>query len=202
MDDHYYSSTPQSESEPKWITFDLENTSLKLKTDRGVFSKGSVDFGSKLLIESFVFPDMDGSLLDVGCGYGVIGISIAKRYPDHELTMVDINERAVSLASENAIHNGIKAHVFQSNIYEKVYGKFAVILSNPPIRAGKDVVHKILDDAMGHLLPGGELWIVIQKKQGAPSALKKLEETYDVVDVVKRSKGYYIIRAKTEGGAV
>jgi 16S rRNA (guanine1207-N2)-methyltransferase len=196
LEDHYYSQTPQSESKPQWVSFNLDGDTLKLKTDRGVFSKEGVDFGSRLLIDSFEFPNITGPILDMGCGYGVIGISIAKRNPNHQLIMVDINERAVSLASENARSNGIEAQVFQSSLYEKVQGKFAVIVSNPPIRAGKQVVHTILSKAKEHLLNDGELWIVIQKKQGAPSALKKLEELYGEVDIVNKDKGYYIIRAK------
>lgn len=196
MEDHYYSSKPHSESNPQCVSFNHNGDTLKLKTDRGVFSKEGVDFGSRLLIDSFVFPNIDGPILDMGCGYGVIGISIAKKHPDHQLTMVDINERAVLLATENAQSNGLGARVFQSNLYEKVPGKFAVIVSNPPIRAGKQVVHRILTDAKDYLLNQGELWIVIQKKQGAPSAIKKLEEIYDEVDVVNKSKGYFIIRAK------
>ena len=195
MEDHYYSPTPHAKSEPKYISFSVNGEELKLKTDRGVFSKDSVDFGSRLLIETFELPNADGPILDMGCGYGVIGISIAKKYPGHSLTMVDINERAVSLASENALNNGIEARVFQSNLYENVTGEYAVVVSNPPIRAGKETVHHILAHARSHLLPQGELWTVIQKKQGAPSAVKKLEEIYDDVDIVKKSKGYYIIRA-------
>ncbi len=111
--------------------------------------------------------------------------------------MVDVNERALELAKENAANNNVEnIRIFQSNVYEKVDGQYAAILSNPPIRAGKHIVHEILGKAFDHLVPGGELWIVIQKKQGAPSALKKLEETFAEVEIVEKKKGYYIIKSK------
>ena len=199
MDDHYYSPQPQSASRPKEIEFRIKGHVLTLKTDRGVFSKENVDFGTRLLIETFEFPNIEGPLLDMGCGYGVIGLSMKALYPDKKVTMVDINERAVVLASENARLNGLDANVFQSNLYDRVTGHYAAIISNPPIRAGKKVVHNILEGAKEFLLPGGELWVVIQKKQGAPSALKKLQEAYDEVSVVQKSKGYYVICAKKAG---
>ncbi len=103
----------------------------------------------------------------------------------------------LSLQKENAANNRIgNVHIFQSSVYENVDGMYAAILSNPPIRAGKDIVHEILEKAVEHLVPGGELWIVIQKKQGAPSALKKLEEVFSEVEVVEKKKGYYIIKSK------
>ena len=111
--------------------------------------------------------------------------------------MVDVNERALGLAKENAANNKIEnVRILQSSVYENVDGKYAVILSNPPIRAGKDIVHEILEKAVEYLVSGGELWIVIQKKQGAPSALKKLEEVFSEVEVVEKKKGYYIIKSK------
>ena len=113
--------------------------------------------------------------------------------------MVDINNRAIDLAQKNAEKNGVTANIFQSNIYEKVSGTFDYIISNPPIRAGKQVVHTIIADSINYLKDGGHLTIVIQKKQGAPSAKAKMEEIFGNVDILKRDKGYYILRStKTE----
>ena len=108
--------------------------------------ENEVDFGSRLLIEAFQVPDIKGDILDVGCGYGPIGLSLAKEFQDRKVHMVDVNERALELAKENAANNRIgNVHIFQSSVYENVDGMYAAILSNPPIRAGKDIVHEILE---------------------------------------------------------
>lgn len=197
MADHYFSNSPSSKSDRKKIEFTLKGHRFVFLSDHGVFSKSEVDFGSRVLIESFTAPDVEGDILDVGCGYGPIGLSLAKEYKERMVHMVDVNERALGLAKENAGNNGLNnVCIYQSNVYEQVEGQYAVILSNPPIRAGKQVVHDILEKAYDHLLPDGELWIVIQKKQGAPSAMKKLEELFSEVEVVEKKKGYYIIKSK------
>lgn len=197
MADHYFSNNPSSKSDRKKIEFTLRGHRFVFLSDHGVFSKSEVDFGSRVLIESFNAPEVEGNILDVGCGYGPIGLSLAKEYKERMVHMVDVNERALDLARENAGNNGVSnVRIYQSNVYEQVEGQYAAILSNPPIRAGKQVVHDILEKAHNHLLPGGELWIVIQKKQGAPSAMKKLEEVFSEVEVVEKKKGYYIIKSK------
>ena len=112
--------------------------------------------------------------------------------------MVDINNRAIDLAKQNAQKNGVEADIFQSNIYEKVNGTFDYIISNPPIRAGKQVVHTIISESINYLKVGGNLTIVIQKKQGAPSAKAKMEEVFGNVEILKRDKGYYIYVVKNK----
>jgi len=197
MADHYFSNNPVSKSDRKRWDFELRGQTFTFLSDQGVFSKNEVDFGSRLLIQAFEQPEEQGAFLDVGCGYGPIGLSLAKEFVNRRVDMVDVNERALELAGENAVLNGVtNVSVFQSNVYENVSGQYAAILSNPPIRAGKKVVHEILERANEHLVPGGELWVVIQKKQGAPSALAKMEEIYPTVEVVKKEKGYYIIKSK------
>jgi 16S rRNA (guanine1207-N2)-methyltransferase len=200
MPDHYYSKTQQTESNPKYWNYTLKNHSFRFKTDNGVFSKSEVDFGSKLLIETFEKPLLDGNILDVGCGYGPIGLSVAKQYPDRIVHMVDVNERALSLAKENAELNGIKnVCIYESDQLEAVKDQsFAAILTNPPIRAGKMVVHGIFEQSADRLLSGGELWVVIQKKQGAPSAIEKLSELFGDVETIEKKKGYFIIKAKKD----
>lgn len=201
MTNHYYSQQPEAESDRKTWTFTLRGNSFHFQSDRGVFSKNEVDFGSRLLIETFSLPAIKGDLLDVGCGYGPIGISLAKEYNDLTVDMVDINERAVELAGLNAQANGVKnVRITASNLFENVdpLKKYAAILTNPPIRAGKKVVHEIFEKSFESLASGGELWIVIQKKQGAPSAIAKLNEMFKEVDTVKKDKGYFIIRAEKD----
>lgn len=197
MSEHYFSREPQVESNPVYWNFTLRGHNFKFKTDRGVFSKKEVDFGSRLLIETFHLPDVDGSVLDVGCGYGPIGLAIAKS-TDRNVHMIDVNERALTLAKENAALNGIEnVQIFESDRLTAVEEKnFAAIVTNPPIRAGKTVVYDIFEQSYEYLCAGGELWVVIQKKQGAPSAISKLTETFSEVETVEKKKGYFIIKAK------
>ncbi|MCE4051731.1 MULTISPECIES: class I SAM-dependent methyltransferase [Bacillaceae] len=198
MTEHYYSRSQNVSSDPNYWDFTLKENKFRFKTDNGVFSKKEVDFGSRVLIEAFTYPEVDGDILDVGCGYGPIGLSIAKEAMDRKVHMVDVNERALALAKENAALNQIgNVVIYESDRLLQVKGnKFASILTNPPIRAGKKVVHDIFEQSYEHLINNGELWVVIQKKQGAPSALEKLEQLFQEVDVVDKQKGYFIIKAK------
>ncbi|MFD1414792.1 class I SAM-dependent methyltransferase [Oceanobacillus jeddahense] len=198
MTEHYYSKQPQAKSLPQSWSFDLRGKTFQFTSDVGVFSKNEVDFGSRVLIESFQKPEVDGPILDVGCGYGPIGLSLASDFPDRQIFMVDVNERAVELARKNAEINKISnTTILQSDLYKQLNGKtFASIVTNPPIRAGKKVVHAIFEEACKYLSDHGELWVVIQKKQGAPSAKDKLEAIFGNVEVVTKKKGYFILRAK------
>jgi 16S rRNA (guanine1207-N2)-methyltransferase len=197
MPEHYYSRTQKVESDPKYWDYTLKNTLFRFKTDNGVFSKREVDFGSRLLIETFIMPEAAGPVLDVGCGYGPIGLSIARTFQDRSIHMIDVNERAIDLAKENAELNRIKnVQIYESDRLLNVKeGNFAAVLTNPPIRAGKKVVHEIFEQSFQHLIPNGELWVVIQKKQGAPSAIEKMKELFTDVVVVDKEKGYFIIKA-------
>ncbi|MFT4415711.1 class I SAM-dependent methyltransferase [Fredinandcohnia humi] len=196
MGDHYYTNKPSVASNERTWSFDLKGKNFTFTSDSGVFSKKEVDFGSRLLVEAFVPPKIVGPFLDVGCGYGPIGLALAKAYDDRLVEMIDVNERAVELAKKNAEINRVSnVEIYQSDLFTNVENsEFAAILSNPPIRAGKKVVHQILEESYSRLIPGGELWIVIQKKQGAPSAIEKLESIFDEVEVVERKKGYHIIK--------
>ncbi|MEH7108915.1 MULTISPECIES: class I SAM-dependent methyltransferase [Bacillaceae] len=196
MSEHYYSRTQKVESDPKYWDFQLRNRQFRFKTDNGVFSKREVDFGSRLLVESFILPEVDGPVLDVGCGYGPIGLSIAKEHPHKFVHMIDVNERAIQLSKENAALNGIdNVQIYESDRLNRVTElNFAAILTNPPIRAGKKIVHDIFVQSHEHLAEKGEIWVVIQKKQGAPSALEKLNELFSQVETVEKSKGYFIFR--------
>lgn len=196
MSGHYYSKQPDVVSNRQQHTWELRGFKLTFMTDAGVFSKTGVDYGSQVLINAMEIAP-DATVLDVGCGYGPIGITAAKLAPQGRVTMIDINERAVELsklnAAQNAVHNVV---VLQSDLYEAVKNdSFDCIISNPPIRAGKAVVHQIFEEGYRLLNDGGSMWIVIQKKQGAPSAQAKLESLFaDVVEVTK-DKGYRIFKA-------
>ena len=201
MTDHYFSNNSKIASETAAWTYTLRGNEFKFVTDAGVFSKKTVDFGSRLLIETLEFSEIiDGDILDVGCGYGPMGLALAKEDPDRKVEMVDVNERALGLAKQNASNNRLSnVLIHTSDVYESVEGKsFAAIVSNPPIRAGKKVVHGILTGAFDLLKKGGTLTIVIQKKQGAPSAQAKMEETFGNAKVVVKDKGYWIIQSFKE----
>jgi len=197
MSEHYYTKNPGVKSNPNKIVAELLGKQFQFTTDSGVFSKKEIDFGSKLLIESFEEPEVEGDIVDAGCGYGPIGISLASEFPNRRFYMLDVNERATELSTNNAIKNRVhNVIVMESDQLSAVKGSvFASVLTNPPIRAGKDVVHGILEDAYEVLKEHGTLWVVIQKKQGAPSAVTKLEEMFKQVETVVKKKGYYILKA-------
>ncbi|MEX1030041.1 MAG: class I SAM-dependent methyltransferase [Paenibacillaceae bacterium] len=196
MSEHYYTAKPTVEHNLRIIEDELRGHKLKFKTDAGVFSKTSIDYGSQLLIECLQLPD-EARVLDMGCGYGPIGLSAALIATAGVVTMADVNERALQLAIDNAQLNHItNVRMVKSNLFDGLLGEmFTHIVTNPPIRAGKQVVHQLFDEAYDHLEEMGELWIVIQKKQGAASAFSKLEQRFMRVDEIEKSKGYRIIRA-------
>ncbi len=197
MSEHYYTNQPQVAHDFEEFTYELRGQNFRFVTDSGVFSKNTIDYGSRVLIDTFDPSQMpEGTLLDVGCGYGPMGLSFAKDVSKVE--MVDVNERAIDLAKGNAKRNGIEnVDIHVSNIYEDVKeAAYAGIISNPPVRAGKEVVHQILEEAYPLLKEGGLLTIVLQKKQGAPSAEKKMQEVFGNVEILKRDKGYYIIQSE------
>ncbi|MFD1363517.1 class I SAM-dependent methyltransferase [Lentibacillus salinarum] len=197
MSEHYFSQHPQSKSSPQKWRSELLGSYFTFESDYGVFSKNEVDYGSRLLIERFVEPAVVGDFLDLGCGYGPIGIAVAQCYPNRHVTLADINERAIALARKNTHHNHVNnADVVLSDRFNNLKGRsFAAILTNPPIRAGKTIVHQMLEESHNALLDNGCLWVVIQKKQGAPSATEKLKKIFGNVNVMARSKGYYILQA-------
>ena len=192
----YYAENPDAAHDIHELRVDLLGEKMTFLTDAGVFSKKMVDFGSQLLLKCLEVNQGE-TVLDVGCGYGPLGLSLAKAY-GVQATMVDINNRALDLARQNAERNKVEATIFQSNIHKQVEGTFDHVISNPPIRAGKQVVHEIIEKSKDFLETCGDLTIVIQKKQGAPSAKSKMEEVFGNCEIVKKDKGYYILRSVKE----
>lgn len=192
---HYYTNNDHLESQERILNYEYHHRTFRFISDLGVFSKNGIDYGSRVLLDSFEKPLADVSLLDVGCGYGTLGIMLAGVGSNIQLTMVDVNDRALQLARRNARQNNISCTVLESSCYDGVGGTFDYIISNPPIRAGKKIVHEILSGAYDHLNQHGKLRVVIQKKQGAPSAKKKMMEVFGNCEVICKDKGYYILEA-------
>ena len=194
--EHYFTNNSDLKSDFRTINYEYAEDTITFTSDLGVFSKDKIDFGSRLLVENYLkkgLPNVD--LLDVGCGYGFIGLTLAK-FKNTNSTLIDINKRAVHLAEMNIKNNKIvNAQAFESYIYENVTDKYDVIITNPPIRAGREVVMGILKGASDHLNDDGTLWFVIRKNQGAETIMKLLSDTYSL-EVVEKSKGFYIIIAK------
>lgn len=199
MSNQYFENNDKLKSEVRELSYYIQGITMRFLSDNGVFSKGNIDFGSSLLIRTIIkFSEMYNyqEVLDMGCGYGTIGLSVARMFPKIHMDMVDINLRAIELARENKSRNFVEnAEIFVSDVYENIQKKYDMIVSNPPIRAGKKVVHAIVVGAKEYLNSGGSVWCVIQKKQGAPSLLKALEETFSEVYIRSKEKGYYVIQA-------
>ena len=162
-------------------------------TDNGVFSKDGLDFGSRLLLETIISEDMGSHILDVGCGYGPLGIVLGKM-KNISVDMIDVNLRALHLSERNAKENHLDTvHVFESNCYDNVSLKYTTIVTNPPIRAGKKVVYNIVMNAKKKIKKNGKLFLVIRKEQGAKSLISDMEKIYNV-EVLERKKGFFIIK--------
>ena len=195
----YYAENPTSQHDEHVVDYRVNDIDLKFTTDAGVFSKMRVDYGSGVLIKKM--PDVNfpsNNILDVGTGYGPLGLFAAKFWPTQTVEMVDVNQRGLDLAKKNAELNHIdNVAIFVSDVYSNIAPekKYGLIVTNPPIRAGKTVVSNILSGAKSHLVGGGVLLVVIQKKQGEPSARKLLTKTFGNCTVLKRDKGYYVLQA-------
>lgn len=188
---HYFTNDENIKSEEQKTYAKINNQDFVFVTDNGVFSKKGLDFGTRTLLENI--PQLHGLVLDFGCGYGPVGIYI-KKNNECNVDMIDINKRSLSLAKKNAILNEVQVNVFESDIYSNIEKKYNYIISNPPIRVGKEKLYQILFDASKYLKKDGELWIVINKDQGAKSVVKDLSQKYEV-SVVAKNKGFYIIKA-------
>ena len=195
MSDHYFSASPTSEHRYAEAEYVYRGETLRFLTDAGVFSRGEVDFGTDVLLRALP-QEMAGRVLDLGCGWGAVGSSVGKKYPACRIVMSDVNERALALAEKNAAANGVQAETAQSDGLERVEGPFDYILTNPPIRAGKQVIYRLFAESAQKLSPEGSLYIVIRKQQGAESAVKYLKTIFQQVDTVDKSGGFWVIRCR------
>lgn len=195
MSDHYFSSSPVSKSFIRVIEHEWRGVKIRFETDNGTFSKTEVDQGSRILMDALP-EEIRGNVLDLGCGWGAVGVTVGKRYPDAGITMCDVNERALALAGSNAAKNGVKAETVLSDGLSNVEGSFDLIITNPPIRAGKQVIYRLFEESRDQLSENGCLYMVIRKQQGAESAIKYLKTLFGSVKTVDKSAGFWVIRCE------
>jgi len=194
MTEQYYTANPTSESKPVPCAFPYRGHGLNFMTDAGVFSKGELDTGSRLLLDAL--PDLSGDVLDLGCGWGAIGVAIAKAYPDCRVVMADVNRRALELSRQNLERNKAAAECLESDGMAALMDRrFDAVITNPPIRAGKQVIYKMFADAAQTLKDGGALYLVIRKQQGAESCVKYLKTLYASVEKLDKSGGFWVLKA-------
>lgn len=191
---HYFTNEENLKSEIEKVIAEINGIPFYFYTDNGVFSKGELDFGTELLLKNFKYDDPNNkTLLDIGCGCGPIGI-----YASHlgfAVDMSDVNKRAIHLSKMSLKEQGLNANVFESDAYKNITNKYDYIVSNPPIRVGKEKLYEIVMNAKEHLKDGGSLWIVVRKQQGAESMVRDMKNAYKTVEVIAKKKGFFIIKA-------
>lgn len=191
---HYFTNEENLKSEIEKVIAEINGIPFYFYTDNGVFSKGELDFGTELLLKNFKYDNPNNKmLLDIGCGCGPIGI-----YASHlgfTVDMSDVNKRAIHLSKMSLKEQGLNANVFESDAYKNITNKYDYIVSNPPIRVGKEKLYEIVMNAKEHLKDGGSLWIVVRKQQGAESMVRDMKNAYKIVEVIAKKKGFYIIKA-------
>jgi 16S rRNA (guanine1207-N2)-methyltransferase len=192
---HYYSENQDVPHSRKEVSFRFLDISINLITDSGIFSKDHLDPGSELLLKQITRQLNRNTFCDVGCGYGVIGITVKKVFPQCDVTMFDINQRAVEIAIENCKLNNVQCEVIKSDGFENISNSFDMIAINPPIRAGKPVVYRLFEEIEKHLYTNGILLVVMRKQHGAQSAKNKLTEIFGNCDMIDRSMGYWILKS-------
>ncbi len=193
---HYFTDNRELTKNRKDLSFRFSCFNLTFVSDNGVFCKDYIDEGSIVLLNVLNKNALGKKILDVGCGYGTIGITLKKCFPDSQIDMVEINPRAMELAILNAKKNNCDVNIFESDVYSNVSDiDYTDIVTNPPIRAGKKVIYKIFEEAYDHLSDEGTLWVVIRKNHGAQSAKSFIESKFGNCEIIHKDKGYYILKS-------
>lgn len=189
----YFDNNENLRSELRDVYYTYNNETFKFKSDLGIFSKDKIDEGSKVLVETYLkYGKSDIKGLDMGCGVGFIGIVLSK-LKNISFDMVDVNNRAIHLTNMNIKSNKINANVFVSDMYDKINDKYDLIITNPPIRAGKGVYLTILNSSFNYLTEDGELWFVMRNNHGVKTVVSNLNKEYHA-EILKRDRGYYVVR--------
>lgn len=191
---HYFTNEESLKSDIKKVDVCINDINYYFYTDNGVFSKGELDFGTELLLKTFNFANPhEKQVLDIGCGCGPIGIYLSKL--GFVVDMCDVNERALSLSDKAISEQNLNINIFLSDAYNAANKKYDYILSNPPIRVGKQKLYEIVMNAKDYLNDNGEVWLVVRKDKGADSMVRDMKKIYKQVEVVEKKKGFWIIRA-------
>ena len=192
---HYFTNNETLSHDINKVNTFIHTISYSFYTDNGVFSKGDLDFGTELLLKTFEYSyPQEKQVLDIGCGCGPIGIYLAKL--GFDVDMCDVNERALDLSKKSVSEQCLNADIFISDAYSAVDKKYDYILSNPPIRVGKQKLYEIVMNARERLKENGEVWLVVRKDKGADSLVGDMKKVYSKVDIVEKKKGFYIIKAQ------
>ena len=193
MQSHYFTDDPNLPDDPRAFTYYYKEHALRLRSNSGVFSHGHVDEATDVLLKNMPAPQEGGSLLDLGCGYGVIGVALGKAY-GLQVTMADVNPRALACAEINCRENGVKAELVLSDCFGNITGTFDTITLNPPIHAGKEIVYRMFAGAAKHLKPGGGFYVVMLDKHGVGSAADHLRGIFSACETLYRKKGLRVFR--------
>ena len=194
---HYFLNTEHRKEDYFSFTDYFMGDSYTFESCADIFSEDNFDYGTTTLLKTvFNNVTLNGTVLDVGCGYGIIGILIKKYYPNLNVKMLDINKNAVMLSCKNANNIGVKVDVFDSNLYDNVNYKVNHIVTNPPIKAGKQNLFNVVIGAKDVLEPNGTITLVIKKKHGMESLKNKMNEIFGNVKILNRDKGYYILHSE------
>lgn len=188
----YFDNDKNIKSERKLIKFNFNNKEFSIYSDNGVFSKDRFDYGTRVLLNSVDIDKLSGNVLDLGCGLGVVGIILGTFNKGINIDMVDINERAINLTKNNLVLNNVKANVFVSDIYSNINNKYDFIITNPPIRAGKNVIRGFLLGSYDYLKDDGILYFVMRRDHGVKSMIKELSVKFNT-SIVNKDKGFYVV---------
>jgi 16S rRNA (guanine1207-N2)-methyltransferase len=193
---HYFTDNSNLSSNRKEHSFRFSGRLYEFTTDNGVFSKTGVDRGTQVLLSALQGEPLHGSLLDMGCGYGVLSVVLKTLFPDTTVTSADINPRAVELTELNCERNDAPCRVLVSDGFSQLKESYDAVITNPPIRTGKKVIYRMFEDAYSHLKKDGCLYAVIRKQQGAESAVKKFNEIFGNCEITAREKGYWVLKSR------
>jgi len=195
---HYFIEKEHKEEDYFYYTEIFNGKTYKMKSVDNVFSKDGFDEGTIILLNAVIKQiDLEGDVLDVGCGVGVIGVVLKNEFPNVNIDMVDVNNTAVELSIENCKNNNAENNnIFYSNLYDKIDKKYNFIVTNPPIKVGKEILFGVVSGAKECLKESGEIILVIRKNHGQESMKKHMEKVFGNCEILKRDKGYYIMRSK------